>query len=85
MVRGIVLQGNRRVALVNDQNLAEGEVSFIQVQGGRRLRVKCLAVGPASVRVEVDGRELELSLRSAPADSEHLPPPGSGTGASEPL
>jgi len=68
-LRGIVWQGPERIALINGRSFVEGDYSHVKTGMRRyRLTVKCLAIKPNLVRVEVEGEEIELRL--PPASSE---------------
>jgi sRNA-binding protein len=63
LLKGISSARNRPLALINDQTLAVGESAKVRV-GTTNVLVRCLAIGPRSVRIQVadSGRETELFL-----------------------
>jgi hypothetical protein len=63
LLKGISSARNQPLALINDQTFAVGESAKVRV-GTSNVWVRCLAVGPRSVRIrEVDsGKETELFL-----------------------
>ena len=63
MLKGISSSRSRPLALINDQTFAVGETAKVRM-GTTNVLVRCLAIGPRSVRIrEVDsGREADLYL-----------------------
>ena len=65
---GIVGTGDRRLALINDRSLKQGESGKVRV-GATNVVVRCLEIGSESVAIEVDGspERKELRLKSGEA------------------
>jgi thioredoxin-related protein len=64
---GLVLKGisgpkEKRMALVNNQTLGQGETASVKVPGGA-VRVHCVEIREGSVLVKIDGREGEHELK----------------------
>jgi len=75
-LQGIVWEGPERLALISGRAFVEGESGFIK-DGKIRLRwpVKCLAIEPGLVRVELKDRKIELRLPPDPLEPRVANPP----------
>ena len=63
VLKGISLSGNQPFALINDQTFAAGETAKVRV-GTTNILVRCLSIGPRSVRIRLlgSGKETDLFL-----------------------
>ena len=65
-LKGISGAGNQRLAILNNQTFATGETARVKVRD-TRVEVTCKQILENSVVVVVDGREIELKLKSEQA------------------
>ena len=63
VLKGISVLKDRKLAIINDRTVAEGEEFFLKTSG-QPLKVKCLEIKDRSVIVVVNGATKELPLRA---------------------
>ena len=63
LLKGIAVQKNKRVAIINNSTLEQGEESELRVED-RRFKVKLLEIRERSALVNIDGITKELTLRA---------------------
>jgi hypothetical protein len=62
-LKGISISQGRKLAIINNYTLAEGE-EFTLRYGGQAVRVKCLEIKERLVLIQVNGATKELPLRN---------------------
>lgn len=60
-LKGILGAGTNRLALINNQTLAEGESASVKT-GGRQVRIRCIKIGDRSVTVVEEGKNEPIEL-----------------------
>lgn len=60
-LKGILGSGAHRLALINNQTLAEGESASVR-SNGRQVRIRCVKIGDRSVIVTEEGKNEPIEL-----------------------
>jgi hypothetical protein len=62
-LKGISIIANRRLAIINNRTVAEGEEFTLKLSGGKSVTLRCVEIKDKSVVIAVDGVTKELILR----------------------
>ncbi|HKX61960.1 MAG TPA: hypothetical protein VJS65_08945 [Verrucomicrobiae bacterium] len=62
-LRGLSITGNRRLAIINNRTVGEGEEFTLKLSGGKSVTLRCVEIKEKSVVIALDGVTKELILR----------------------